>query len=126
MRCYIISIIPEYDGETMTIPAKENLVHKLEYLWKMFFDGAGSWEGMGAEVILIPPIGKNISLSYKLEFDTTNNVPENEALILGLKTTRKMGVKYLTVFGNSELVVLQVRNIYTTKHLWMRSYRNDI
>lgn len=40
-------------------------------------------------MVLIPPTRYNISLSYKLEFDATNNVIEYEPLTLGLKTTHK-------------------------------------
>jgi hypothetical protein len=35
-------------------------------VWKMFFDGASSREGVGVGVVLVSPIQKIISLSYKL------------------------------------------------------------
>jgi hypothetical protein len=53
-------------------------------VWKMFFDGASSKEGVGVGVVFISPTQETISLSYKLEFETTNNVAEYEALVLGL------------------------------------------
>lgn len=39
---------------------------------------------------------------------------------------RKMGVKNIVVFGDSKLVVFQIRNIYATKHPRMRSYKNAV
>jgi hypothetical protein len=42
--------------------------------WKMFFDGASSREGVGPGVVLVSPVQEIVSLSFKLEFETTNNV----------------------------------------------------
>ena len=52
-------------------------------LWQMYFDDSSSKEGAGAGVLLISAGGEVISLMYKLEFKTTNNIAEYEALILG-------------------------------------------
>jgi ribonuclease HI len=95
-------------------------------VWKMFFDGASSREGVGAGVIFVSPAQETISLSYKLEFETTNNVAEYEALVLGLRAAKDMGIKEIVVFGDAELVVKQVRNIYQAKHPRLRSYRNEV
>jgi len=34
-----------------------------------------------------------MSLSYKIEFEATNNVAEYEALILGLRAAKEMGIR---------------------------------
>jgi ribonuclease HI len=72
---------------------------------KMFFDGACSREGAGAGVFFVSPAQETISLSYKLEFEATNNVAEYEALVLGLRAAREMGIQEVAVFGDAELVV---------------------
>ena len=95
-------------------------------LWKMYFDGASSKEGAGAGVVLISPLQEVLTFSYKLEFDTTNNIAEYEALLLGLRVAKDMKIQYLTVFGDSELVVQQVRERYQTKNIMMRNYRNEV
>jgi ribonuclease HI len=56
-------------------------------------------------VVLISPTKQEIPLSYKIEFEATNNVVEYEALILGLEAARKMQITKMEVFGDSELVV---------------------
>jgi ribonuclease HI len=56
-------------------------------------------------VVFVSPAKEIISLSYKMEFETTNNVAEYEALILGLIATREMGIQEVAVFGDAELVV---------------------
>jgi hypothetical protein len=88
---------------------------KDNFVWKMYFDGACSKEGSGAGIVFISPTKEVIPMSYKLEFDTTNNISEYEALLLGLKAARDMGVDKLSVFGDSELIIHQIKNIYQTK-----------
>jgi ribonuclease HI len=95
-------------------------------VWKMFFDGASSREGVGAGVVFVSPVQEIISLSYKLEFETTNNVAEYEALVLGLRAAKDMGIEEISVFGDAELIVHQIRNIYQAKHPRLRSYRNEV
>jgi hypothetical protein len=85
-------------------------------MWKMFFDGASSREGVGVGVVFVSPCHETISLSYKLEFETTNNVAEYEALVLGLRAAKDMGIEEITVFGDAELIVQQIRNAYQAKH----------
>ena len=59
----------------------------------MYFDGSSSKEGERAGILLISPGGELVSLMYKLEFVTTNNTAQYEALILGLKATKDMGIQ---------------------------------
>ena len=63
---------------------KEKLVkctrEQNDELWHMYFDGSSSKEGARAGVVLISPSGEVVSLMYKLEFVTTNNTTEYEAL----------------------------------------------
>jgi ribonuclease HI len=92
----------------------------------MFFDGASSREGAGARVVFVSPAQETISLSYKLEFEATNNVAEYEALVLGLRAAKDMRIEKLAVFGDAELIIQQIRNIYQAKHPRLRSYRNEV
>ena len=77
----------------------------MKQLWKLYFDGSSSKEGSGVGVVLISPIEQVITLSYKLQFLTTNNTVEYEALILGIKEAKDLGVEQLVIFGDAELVV---------------------
>jgi ribonuclease HI len=92
----------------------------------MFFDGASSKEGVGVGVVFVSRAQETISLSYKLEFETTNNVTEYEALVLGLRTAKDMGIEELLVFGDAELIGHHIKNLYQTKHPRLRSYRNEV
>ena len=57
----------------------------------MYFDGSSSKEGAGTGVVLISPAGEAVRLMYKLEFITTNNTTEYEALLLGLRSEKDLG-----------------------------------
>jgi ribonuclease HI len=75
-------------------------------------------------LLLISPKKEEIHLSYKLDFDTTNNVVKYEALILGLEAARKMQITELVTSGDSKLVVQQIKGFYETRHPRMRAYKN--
>eukprot|EP00253_Pinus_taeda_P005487 PITA_05487 len=49
-------------------------------------------------------------LSCRLEFECTNNTAEYEALVQELYKSISLKVQYLKVFGDSEIVIKQVRN----------------
>jgi ribonuclease HI len=95
-------------------------------VWKMFFYGTSSLESVGVGVVLISPTQETISMSYKLKFETTNNVARYEALVLGLRATKDMKIEELAVFGDAELVFHQVINRYQAKHPRLRAYRNEV
>ena len=95
-------------------------------IWNMFFDGASSKEGVGDGLVFVSPCQETIPLSYKLEFEATNNVAEYEALVLGLRATKDMGIEELSVFGDAELIFHQIKNIYQDKHPQLGSYKNEV
>jgi ribonuclease HI len=92
----------------------------------MFFDGASSSEGDGIGVVFISPCQEVVSLSYKLEFEVTNNVEEYEALILGMRAAKEMGIEEITIFRNVELIIQQIRNTYRAHNPRLRNYRNEV
>jgi ribonuclease HI len=105
----------------------EESVNIREGMWKMYFDGASSWEGAGAGVSFVAPNDEYyIPFPYRLQFDIDykNNLFEYEALILGLEAARKLNIQHLIVYGDVELIVKQVRQEYQEKCPRMRSYRN--
>jgi ribonuclease HI len=67
----------------------------------MFFDGSSSKDIAGARVVFVSLSRETISLSYKLEFEATSNVAEYEAPGLGLRAAKDMGIKQISVFGDT-------------------------
>ena len=70
----------------------------------MYFDGLVSRIGARASVYIISPFGSSESLSYKLNFECTNNVAEYEALLLGMHSLKDRGER-VQIIGDSELVI---------------------
>jgi ribonuclease HI len=46
-----------------------------------------------------------MSLSYRLEFEATNNVEEYEALVMGLRDTKEMRIEEITMFGDAKVII---------------------
>ena len=81
----------------------------------MYFDGASTQNSTSAGVVLISPSKENIHLSYKLDFKTTNNIAEYEALLLGVKAAKEMGIMCIHTFGDADLIIPQVNNTFQKK-----------
>ena len=47
-----------------------------------------------------------------LDFKTMNNVAEYEALLLGVKVAKEMGIMCMNIFGDADLIIQQVNNIF--------------
>jgi ribonuclease HI len=93
-------------------------------IWSLYFDVSKSKEGAGMGCIIIDPAGNKTLLACRLEFECTNNVAEYEALLQGLRKALDMHIQNLIVFGDSEIMVGQVRNSIhcLTSHLKCYQY----
>ena len=85
-----------------------------EDTWKLYFDGASNALGHGIGVVLISFKGEYCPFTAKLNFDNTNNVAEYEACIMGLQAAMAK-VKNLKVYGDSTLVIYQLRGDWLTQ-----------
>ena len=70
-----------------------------------FFYGSKTLEGS----ILIDPNKNKHFLSCRLEFECTNNTIEYEALVQGLRKAIELKVENLKVYGDSKIIVKQIR-----------------
>jgi ribonuclease HI len=57
---------------------------EVERKWVIYVDGSSTRKNGGARILLITPDGEELSSSLRLEFRTTNNEAEYEAVIAGL------------------------------------------
>ena len=85
-----------------------------ENSWKMYFDGASNTLGRGVRAVLISLEGNHCSFTAKLSFDYTNNVAEYEACVLGLQVAIEKKIKSLNVYGDSALVICQLKGEWET------------
>ncbi|MFG1569929.1 ribonuclease HI family protein [Staphylococcus aureus] len=92
-----------------------------DHVWRLFFNGASRTgpDGeivAGVGVVLITPDGLVIHRAYSLLEPCTNNVAEYNALIIGLQLARHLGVNHLEAYGDSKMIVNQIRGLYEVQH----------
>lgn len=92
--------------------------------WKMIFDGAVNVFGNGIGAILVTPDGNHIPFTARLMFESTNNMAEYEACILGLEEAINMRIAILDVYGDSALVINQIKGEWETRHPWLIPYKD--
>jgi ribonuclease HI len=98
-----------------------------EKVWTIHCDGAWCHAGAGAVAVITSPTGVKhrytARLSFALESDRcTNNVAEYEAVILGLRKLRALGVTTCIIKTDSKVVVGQVEKDYAAKYPALMQY----
>ena len=113
----------QYDpsNPTLFIPTETQL--DLEAgKWELLVDGASNSRGSGAGIVLVSPEGLILEQAVRLKFSASNNEAEYEALLIGLRTTKKLDANHLQVFCDSQLVANQVSGEYQAKDDRMLAY----
>nr|GFA38414.1 hypothetical protein [Tanacetum cinerariifolium] len=78
-------------------PYMEGLKTNCKEEWVLYTDEASSARGIGAGLVLISPTKTEYTYALRLNFLSTNNQTDYEALLAGLKIARKMKVQSLSV-----------------------------
>src|SRR3954465_5789471 len=96
----------------------------------MYFDNAFARQGTGAGVVLISPTQDKLYYVVQLCFQhgekVSNNIVEYEGLIAGLKAAAAIGVKRLTIKGDSQLLVNFSNKVYEAKDEHMGAYLAEV
>jgi ribonuclease HI len=74
----------------------------------VFCDGSWGTFGAGAAVVLVAPSKVKTCYAVKLDFSCTNNVAEYEALLLGLRKLRAMGIRRAILKTDSQVIAVHV------------------
>ncbi|XP_075087572.1 uncharacterized protein LOC142169588 [Nicotiana tabacum] len=93
--------------------------------WKMFFDGAENFKGVGIGAVLILGSRQHYPASAKIRFSCTNNMAEYEACILGIRMAINISIKELLV-RDSDLLIHQVQEEWSTKNVKMLPYLHNM
>ncbi|XP_012477782.1 uncharacterized protein LOC105793416 [Gossypium raimondii] len=93
------------------------------YSWRLNFDGASNAVGNGIGAVLVSPNGDHYPFTCKLDFDCTNNMAEYEACIMGNRVAIERRIKVLEVYGDSALVIYQLKGEWETRDPKLISYR---
>ena len=81
----------------------------------MFFDCSFTQKGSSVGIPFIMPQQYSLPKAYKMLLPCTNNITKYEALVNGIKMDIEWHVDELKIFGDSQLVINQVNNVYQTK-----------
>ena len=81
---------------------------------------------MGERVVLTSPKKEEFLLSFKINFENKNNVVEYEAHILGLEASIRMGITQISIYGDLDLIVQQIKGMHRTKHPIQRAYQSQV
>jgi ribonuclease HI len=72
--------------------------------WTVFCDGSWGAFGAGVAAVLMAPSKVKTCYAVKLDFSCTNNIAEYEALLLGLRKLRAMGIRRAILKTNSQVI----------------------
>uniref|UniRef100_A0A2N9G0X2 RNA-directed DNA polymerase n=1 Tax=Fagus sylvatica TaxID=28930 RepID=A0A2N9G0X2_FAGSY len=113
----------QYDPSNPTLfnPAQTHF-NSDEVEWKLFVDGASNSKGSGAGIVLISPEGLVLEQAVRLKFSASNNEAEYEAMLIGLRTAKKLGAGNLQIFCDSQLVANQISGEYQARDDRMSAY----
>ncbi|XP_050915999.1 uncharacterized protein LOC127131109 [Lathyrus oleraceus] len=94
--------------------------------WTLMFDGASNATGHGIGEVLMSPKNFHLPFTTKLYFTCTSNMVEYEACILGLEEAIELRIKILKVYGDSALVIHQIRDDWKKRHANIIPYRDYV
>ncbi|XP_030925807.1 uncharacterized protein LOC115952727 [Quercus lobata] len=94
--------------------------------WSIHTDGSSNRQAGGDGVVLHSPEGDKVECMVRLDFPTTNNEVEYEALIAGLDLTKAAGAANMVVYCDSQVVTSQVNGDYECKNERMKKYFEQV
>jgi len=106
---------PEFSDEDIIILFKDEVDNEDKDKWMLWFDGASNTLVHGVGAVLLTRNDRCISFTARLGFDYMNNMAEYEACALGIQAAIDFKVKLLKVYGDSALVIHQLRREWKTR-----------
>jgi hypothetical protein len=99
---------------------------KNEEAWTVFCDGSWGTFGAGAAAVLVAPSKVRTCYAVKLDFSCTNNIAEYEALLLGIRKLKAMGIRRAILKLIPKLFLatwtkVARKGILSLKNIWIQS-----
>jgi ribonuclease HI len=95
---------------------------EIEQEWVVYIDGSSTKKNGRAGIVLVTLEGEELNGSFILEFKTTNNEAEYEAVKAGLGLALELGANSVEVRSDSQVIVGHVRGEFEEKGERMRKY----
>ena len=88
--------------------------------------GSSNRQAKGAGVVLLSPEGDVVKCMIRLDFPTTNNEAEYEALVAGLDLARAAGAISVVIYCNSQVITNQINGDYECRGERMKLYLDQV
>jgi hypothetical protein len=94
--------------------------------WTVFCDGSWGTFDTGAVVVLVAPSKVRTCYAIKLDFSCTNNISEYEALLLGLRKLKAMGIRRAILKTDSHVISGHVDKSSKTRDSKLERYLDAV
>ena len=91
-------------------------------LWSIHTNGSSNQRSGGAGVGIQTLEGDKIECMIQLDFPTTNNEAEYEALVAGLDLTKAAGAENMIMHCDSQVITSQINGDYECRNERMKKY----
>ena len=95
-------------------------------LWNIHTNGSLNQRLDGADVVIQTPEGDKIKCMIRLDFPTTNNEAEYEALVTSLYLARAAGAENMIMHCDSQVITSQINDDYEYRNERMKKYLEEV
>ena len=95
-------------------------------LWSIHTDGSSNQRSGGAGVVIQTPEGDKIECMIRLDFPTTNNKAEYEALVAGLDLAKAVDAENMIMHCDSQVITSQINGDYECRNERMKKYVEEV
>ena len=90
--------------------------------WSIHTDGLSYKQADGAGIVIHSLEGDEIECMVCLDFLTTNNEAEYEAILVGPDLVKASGATSMVIYCDSQVIMSQVNGNYECKGKWMKKF----
>ena len=95
-------------------------------LWSIHTNGSSNQRSGGTGMVIQTPKGDKIECMIRLDFPTTNNEAEYEALVAGLNLAKAAGAENMIIHCDSQVITSQVNGDYECRNERMKKYLEEV
>ena len=95
-------------------------------LWSIHTDESLNQHVGGAGVVIQTPKGDKIKCMIRLDFPTTNNEAEYEALVAGLDLAKAAGAENMIIHYDSQVITSQINGDYEYRNERIKKYLEEV
>jgi ribonuclease HI len=106
--------------------AQEEETSKDAEVWTVFCDGSWGTFGAGATAVLVAPSKAKTCYATRLDFSCTNNIAEYEALLLGLRKLKAMGIRRAVLKTDSQVISGHIDKSYKVRDPKLEKYLDTV